>query len=151
MNIYIASSFNLIPKVKSVCFFLEQNLHVITEKWWCRPYQVEGIGEIQTSDLKKVYEDLTPIEFYNKPECKMSFELDFIGVKNADALVFVADDKERKYNGANIELGIAIGDNKPCFSIGTLENSVLYYPVKQCRDIAHLISQIHKLEVRGEY
>ena len=80
--------------------------------------------------------------FYEKPETKLSFECDYKGVKNADIFIFVADDTPRKYNGANVELGIALSDKKPCFSIGVLENSVLYYPIVKCANIQEVISRI---------
>jgi len=146
MNIYLASSFKLIEKVEKAAKALEDNGFKITEKWWKRPYQVEGLGVVQTSELKKMYEDLTTEEFYEKPETKLSYECDYKGVKNADIFVFIADDTPRKYNGANVELGIALSDQKPCFSIGTLENSVLYYPIVKCADIQEVISCIFSLK-----
>lgn len=148
MKIYIASSFKLIDKVKAVCDWLEYEGHEITEKWWSRPYTIKSIGTIHTTDLKKIYDGLESDEFYSKPETKSSFELDFVGVKNADAFVFVADDKPRKFNGANIELGIAIGRGIPCLALGELENSVLYFPVIRCRDIYRLLSVLRGIHFK---
>lgn len=146
MKVYLASSFKLIEKVKKVCTVLEAWNHEITEKWWDRPYQVESLGEIHTSDLKKIYDGLEPDEFYSKPETRMSFDLDYIGVIEADALVLVADSKPRKYNGANIELGIALGAGIPCYYMGVLENSVLYYPVVKCHSYQELLSNLEGLK-----
>jgi hypothetical protein len=142
MKVYLASSFKLIEKVKKVCTVLEAWDHEITEKWWDRPYQVKSLGKIHTSDLKKIYDGLPPHEFYSKPETMMSFDLDYLGVINADAFVFVADSKPRKYNGANVELGIALGVGIPCYYMGVLENSVLYYTTKKCHSYDELLENL---------
>lgn len=150
MKFYIASSFSLIPKVVDVEEALEEAGHSITTKWWKRAYLVPFEGLVQTTELKKRYDSLAPTEFYLKPECEISYDLDFKGVKDAEALVFVADDAPRAYNGANVELGIALGDKKPCLSIGALQNSVLYHPVIKCSNIQELLSQIEHLTNRGK-
>jgi len=151
MKIYIASSFNLIQKVELVCKALEKLGYEITEKWWKRVYQT-GTGDlVETSDLKKKYDSLSMDEFYSRPECRLSYWKDFKGVKKADILVFVADDKPRAYNGANIELGIALGDRKRCFSIGVLDNSVLYYEVVKTKNIMELLSQINFYNIQRRY
>lgn len=135
MKFYLASSFSLIEKVDRISKVIEAKGHTITEKWWKRPYHVEGLGVVETADLKKKYESLTPDEFYAKPETKESFFKDYVGICSADVFVFVADDKPRKYNGASVELGIALTQNIECFVIGVLEKSVLFYPVKRCNTI----------------
>lgn len=147
MKIYIASSFALIDKVKNVSHFLEREGHTITEKWWSRPYQVEGLGKIVTTDLKEIYEKLTPDEFYATPECAASYWKDHAGIMTADAFVFIANETPRKFNGASVELGLAIGNDIPAFSLGNLETSVLFYPVIRCRDLCQLISRIRKMGV----
>ena len=139
MKFYLASSFKLIEKVDAAAQVIEGWGHMITEKWWKRPYQVEGLGVVETADLKEIYEALTDDEFYSKPETKSSFFKDYVGICNADVFVFIADDKPRKYNGANVELGIALTQDIECFSIGVLEKSVLYYPVKQCKTIEEVL------------
>lgn len=138
MKIYIASTFSLINKVKKLAKALEWEGHTITEKWYERPYQVEG-KEIITTDLKKKYDDLLPDVFYSKPEVKLSYEVDFKGIIDADIFVFVADDMPRKYNGASVELGIALANNKLCLSIGRLETSVMFYPIIRLKTIKKLI------------
>lgn len=141
MKVYVASSFKLLDKVKLIANLLERKGFEITVKWWDRIYEIEG-EHIKTSDLKESYKGLTPEEFYNKRETELSYYADFEGVLDAKIFIFVADDKPRKYNGANIELGIALGAYIKCFSIGCLENSVLYYQVEQCRGIYELIKKI---------
>ena len=135
MKFYLASSFSLIDKVDAISKVIEAKGHTITEKWWKRPYQVEGLGVVETADLKKIYEALTPDEFYAKSETKASFFKDYMGICNADVFIFVADDKPKKYNGASVELGIALTQDIECFVIGVLEKSVLFYPVKRYNSI----------------
>ena len=139
MKFYLASSFKLIEKVEAAAQVIEGWGHSITEKWWKRPYQVEGLGVVETADLKEIYEALTPEEFYAKPETKFSFEADYRGIVNADVFLFIADDKPRKYNGANVELGIALAESKYCACIGVLEKSVLYCTVKMFKTVEELL------------
>ena len=146
MKVYIASSFNLISKVIALEEALEKAGHVITTKWWKRAYNIPTEGLVHTTELKKRYDALSSQEFYSRSECKLSFEFDFKGVKDAEALIFVADDNPRAYNGANIELGIALGNNKPCLSIGALNNSVMYYPVLKCNTLQELLDHLSCLQ-----
>ncbi len=140
MKIYVASSFKLVENVKSAVEALEKAGHEITVKWWDRMYDIPGErDQVATMELKARYEGLSPDEFYERRETFVSFASDYWGVKEADVFLFVADSVPRKFNGANVELGIAISDRKPCFSIGELETSVLYYPVIRCSDIGEVI------------
>ena len=138
LKVYIASSFSLKDKVVAVEKALETSGYNVLCKWWT------GLDYIpwERRTLKDYAKDASVEEFYSHPGCANAFKRDFQGVKDADFLVFVADDAIRKYNGANIELGIALGDNKPCFSIGKLENSALYYPVVKCSSIDELLTKI---------
>ena len=146
MNVYLASSFSNIEKVKRVCAVLQMDGHVITEKWWCRPYQVEGLGEIDTQELKKVFEDLDPEDFYNKPETMESFIKDCEGVTKADALIVVASNEPRKYNGATFELGFAVGQGMPVAVIGQLETSVMFSPVERLVSYQQVREWVNNLE-----
>ena len=121
---------------------LEEAGHQITVKWWKRIYQTENLGSIETQELKKIYNDLEPDDFYSRPETRKSFLADLQGIEDADDFVFVADDIPRNYGGANIELGYALGCGKDCFSIGSLQNSALYWAVKRCETITELIKEI---------
>jgi nucleoside 2-deoxyribosyltransferase len=132
MKIYLASSFSLIPKIKRVVELLELFEIGITVRWWER------------LQLKMEFAKLSPEEFYAHPECKFAFERDYLGIQEADAVVLVADDTPRRYNGANIEVGIAYALGKPVFSVGVLENSAMYYKVKRCSDISGLIEELRK-------
>ena len=137
MKIYIASSFSLTPKVEEVCCLLEEAGHEITAKWWTR------------AGLKKKFEILEPDEFYAERECGIAYELDFNGVMDCDVLLFVADDKVRRYTGANVELGIALGTFKRCMSIGRLPNSVLYWKVYPAKDMDDVLETLALVEEFG--
>ena len=134
MKIYLASSFSLIPRIEAVCKELESVGHEITVKWWERLH------------LKMDLAPLSPEVFYNHPETAYAYNRDFKGIVDADILVFVADEKERSFNGANVELGIALALNKPCFCVGVLPNSALYYPVIFTKDIQDLVQSIYHYE-----
>jgi len=103
--------------------------HIISVKWWERQH------------LKNQFAMLNTDIFYARPECEYAFHTDLEGIKNSDILILVADDKPRAYNGANIELGMALALNKPCYSIGSLENSAMYYTVKKCTTVNNLIER----------
>jgi len=134
VKIYIASSFSLIPKIEEVCSLLEGVGHKIMVKWWTR------------YDLKKKFEVLDPDDFYAEPECAYAYERDFNGVMGCDVLLFVADDKVRRYTGANVELGIALGNAKRCMSVGRLPNSALYYNVYRAKDMSDVLETLSLLE-----
>ena len=144
MKIYIASSFKLCERVEAISNILVNEGHEITVKWWNRTYHIEGEGEVNTQILKIRNDLLPPDIFYSLPECKLSYESDFQGVKEAEIFLFVADIEPRNYSGANVELGIALSDHKPCYSLGRLPNSVLYYKIKRCRDIWHFLDLIEE-------
>lgn len=133
MIVYIASSFSLIPRVDLIAKRIENMGHTIAVRWWDRSWEIPGEGQVHTTDLKERYKDLDPDEFYKKPACKFAYESDVRGVKDCDVFLFVADDEPRAYNGANVELGIALGAGKPCYSLGVLATSALYYAVTRLK------------------
>lgn len=133
MIVYIASSFSLIPRVELIAERIENLGHTIAVRWWDMSWDIPGEGEVHTTDLKERYKDLDPDEFYKKPACKRAYESDVQGVKDCDVFLFVAGDTPRAYNGANVELGIALGAGKPCYSLGVMDTSALYWPVTRCR------------------
>src|SRR4030043_1525414 len=132
MKLYIASSFDLIPKVLEVEEAVENDFHTITTKWWAKDkLDMHGEKNLLNSET-----------FYQHPFCSKIFARDYEGIRKCDALILVADDIPKKYNGANIELGIAYGFGKTCLSIGKLENCALYHPVIKCEDIPQLIKRL---------
>ena len=139
MIVYIASSFSLIPRVELIAERLENMGHIIAVRWWDRAWDIPGEGKVHTTDLKERYKDLDPDEFYRKPACKIAYESDVKGVLNCDVFLFMANDTPRAYNGANVELGIALGADKPCYSLGIMATSALYYAVTRCKDEHHFL------------
>jgi hypothetical protein len=134
-KVYLASSFALIPKVIEVAESLESHGHLITVKWW-------GKDNINLHNEKD--DNLHWENFYGHPECKKIFNRDFEGIKQCHLFVLVAGDTPQKFNGANIELGIALALGKTCCSVGKLENCVLYYPLFKfdtIKDLTHWICQ----------
>lgn len=128
MKFYLASSFSLARNLDVLSTALELRGHTVAVKWWERLH------------LKRKFQDLEPDEFYAEPECEYAFMRDMMGIHEADAVILVADDEPRPYCGANVEVGIAIGVGRPVFSIGRLQNSAMYWPVKRCRDLAEVLA-----------
>jgi len=94
-------------------------------------------------DFKKM--DLSDNEWYINPEVIKVKERNFNGIDESDAVVLVCpEDNSKKYNGANIEVGYALGKEKPVYSIGCLERSAMYCDVIKCIGIKHLISELQK-------
>lgn len=143
-KIYIASSFSLVNKVQMLSNLLEIEGHSITVKWWAREYEIEG-EHIHTTDLKVTNDNLDRDIFNNLKETQTSYWDDLNGVLNCDAFIFLADDKQRKYNGASVELGIALGHFKASFLLGELENSVLFSQLIYCEDIPDLLRRLDNL------
>lgn len=137
MKIYLASCFNLVDIVQLVADYLKTVGHTITVEWWAK----DGFD---LRDKKNNMEN--PEGFYEDPICKLIYERDYIGVLHSDALVIVAGSQPKAFNGANVEYGIALAFNKPCFSIGKLDNSAMYYPVHQCKSLFELEEELGKLK-----
>ena len=130
MKIYLASSFGLIEKIEEVCKALEAEGHEILVRWWNRAH------------LKKKFAVLEADVFYQEAECKYAFERDLQGVKDCDALVFVASDVIKPYCGASVEMGMAFALGKPVYSIGVFKNSAMYYGIIRCQDLEEVISRL---------
>jgi len=148
MKIYLASSFKFIPRIERLTNLLEIDGFEITLKWWKRIYQTEELGQVKTSDLKKIYADLDPSEFYSKPETKQSYLSDLKAIEESEALILVAPDKASRndFVGANIELGYALALGIHCLSIGELNKSAMYHGVKKCETYIDLLSELKLLE-----
>ena len=142
MKFYLASSFDLVDKVEKVCKAIEGYGHSITVKWWSREYDIPNEGKVKTTILKSRFNKVESDKFYNRPEVRRSYLDDFSGVTNADVFIFISDEKTKIYNGANVELGIALANNIICFSIGELTNSVLYYDVLKRNNIEEILKEL---------
>ena len=131
----------MIDKVEILSKLLEDKGHTITVKWWDRKYEIDG-EQIHTTELKKTTHELDPITFNHLEETTISFWGDYNGIISADVFIFYAEDKPRKYNGASVELGIALGQMTPCYLLGKLENSVLFSTLNPCESISELLWKI---------
>jgi hypothetical protein len=140
-KVYLASSFALIPRVIEVSNALEEHGHKITVKWW----SYDNINIHGEKD-----DNLHPENFYQHPACPNIFNRDFDGIKKCDLFILIAGNTPQKFNGANIELGIALAMDKTCMSIGMLENCALYYPVRKYKDIRELLHGICQLTFPDE-
>lgn len=136
MKLYLASTFDLVETrlVQCVAEVLEEEGHTITVKWWA----ADGFN---MWDKKK---DHASDAFYKDPTCRRIYEKDLNGVREAQALVLVANSMggPTQFTGANVELGIALASNIPCFSYGVLKNSAMYWPVKKCKNLIELLEAL---------
>ena len=134
MLLYVASSFTMVKEVDWIATLLELHGHHVVVRWWERLH------------LKKKFGSLDPRIFYAHTECEFAFTRDLEGIRESEALIFVAENKVRAYSGANIELGIAIERGIPCLSVGNLKNSALYFPVMRCSSIHELVELLALME-----
>jgi len=128
MNIYIASSFDLLDRIKVVEKAIEEKGISIPIKWWEHDYKM-----INCPDS----------EWYHLPQVKMVCERNFNGIDNSEVVVIVAPEKNpKKFNGANIELGYAIAKGKTVLCYGVLERSAMYYPISRFSTIEGLLNRL---------
>jgi len=141
IHVYIASSFKLKERVVTIEKALEQAGYVVHCKWW------NNLDYIPTEHrtLNEKSDVVSNDEFYNSPGCETAYRRDVKAIYESQAFVLVCGETPRSFNGANIELGIAISRGKRMcglFSIGALDNSALYWPVKRCLGIEDLLWQL---------
>ena len=127
MKVYLASSFDLIRKVRAIAETLKKRGHSVTVEWWHRDY-------------KKL--PLDDVDWYEDDRVNAISKRNFQGIREADIFVLVAPTAtSKKFNGANIELGYALALEKPCFSVGHLQRSAMYVPVTKCDSIEEVLER----------
>lgn len=131
IKVYIASSFKLIPQVKYVAKLLNDYGCLITKLWW-------------NFDYKTI--DLPNSLWYKEEDVINISQENFNAIDECDILLFVANHKPQKYNGANVEVGYAIGKNKIVCSIGELERSAMYVPIKQFVDVIGFLDWLQEYQ-----
>jgi len=131
-EIYLASSFKLADRVAGLASDLKEHGFNIPVDWW-------------NHDFKQGCEDWSDRKWYNSFPVKGVYARNRNGVYFiCDALILVAPETgTTRYNGANIELGMALAKNKPCFSYGKLERSAMYLEVKQCLTFQELLDSLN--------
>ena len=124
MKFYLASSFDYKDHVKELASWLEERGHTITCRWWLIDYK-EALGEIPDA------------EWYGRPIVRTIYQRSFKAIEDADALILVAP-RPKSFNGANIEVGIALGLRKHTICFGESERSGMYEPLIRCKDYGEL-------------
>ncbi len=126
MKIYLASSFSLKDRVERIANRLKDEGHEITREWW--------------HDNFKQKIDLDDEQWYSHDKIQWVCQKNFHAIEKADAYVLIAPKyKSKKFNGANIEFGYALAKGKECYSIGQIERSGMYQPLKKCFSIDALV------------
>ena len=83
--------------------------------------------------------------WYNHPDVVAISKKNFDAIDEADAVLLVCpDDLPIRFNGANIEVGYAIAKGKPVYSIGKLQRSAMYVPVKRLNTIDDFLKEVKK-------
>lgn len=131
MKVYIASSFSLLDRIERMLSQLRIMDIQYTVDWWNR------------KTLKRIFMGLSKEDFYMREECIYAFKTDLQGIKDCDALIFIADEIPRKYNGGAVEIGIAIALNKPIVCWGRLENSAMFYPIQQFDSLKDVVNWLY--------
>ena len=127
MKFYLASSFDLVKYVKKLAEILKEARQEITVEWWRKDYKT-----ISVPDDK----------WYENTEVQNISSRNFQGVRDADIFVLVAHpEAPKKFNRANIELRYALELGKECFSIGKLQRSAMYVPVKKCENVSDFLTE----------
>jgi hypothetical protein len=132
MRIYIASAFRFSESVKALAKELERRGHIITCRWWLKDYK-EALG-IDDDE-----------EWFGQPIIRTIYLRSFKAIETANMLILVADEKT-KFNGANIEVGIALGQHKPVIVLGELERSAMYEPLIRCPTMKELDESLQEFE-----
>ena len=127
MKFYLASSFDLVKYVKKLAETLKDTGQEITVEWWRKDYKTLPVPDD---------------DWYENTEVRNISSRNFKGIRDADIFVLVAHpETPKKFNGANIELGYALALGKECFSIGKLQRSAMYVPVKKCKNVKDFLTK----------
>lgn len=125
LRVYLASSFDLVPRVQRLSEKLEERGFEITHKWW------------ELGDHKD--QKMNDKEWYKQPIIKELKQKALIGISKADIFILVCPKTYSKcFNGANVELGYAIAKGKRCWYYGEIERSAMYEGLELLVDINQL-------------
>jgi Nucleoside 2-deoxyribosyltransferase len=119
---YIGSSFRFKKEVMDVTSILNMSGWRVNCRWWQK-------------DFKLI--ELDGAEWYAMPEIKAIFHRTFMAIREADIMILVTPE-ETKFNGANVEVGIALALGKPVIAYGKLEKSGMYEPLVKCETLVDL-------------
>ena len=134
MKFYLASSFRNVESVKGLASQLEARGHIITCRWWLCDYKVAlGITDDEA--------------WFSQPIIRTIYRRSHKAIEDADMLILVAPEA-CKFNGANIEVGIALALHKPVICLGKLERSAMYEPLIRCPTMEELDKTLQEFEHR---
>jgi nucleoside 2-deoxyribosyltransferase len=134
LKFYLASGFEFKAAVQSLAEALESRGHKITCRWWLCDFKV-SLGVVDDDD------------WYAKPIIRTIYRRSHKAIEDADILIIVAPEV-KKFNGANVEVGIALGLHKPVICLGELERSAMYEPLIRCKTFDDLKEVLREFEER---
>jgi nucleoside 2-deoxyribosyltransferase len=134
MKVYIASDFGHRNDVLVLEAELERRGHEITCKWWMIDYK---------TSLKIESDD----RWFSQPIIRTIYRRSLKAIEDADMLILVSPE-QIKFNGANVEIGMALGLNKTVVCLGKLCRSAMYEPVIRCPTMDDLKNVLREFEER---
>jgi len=133
MKVYLASSFRYINEVKELQSYLYSKGHIVSCEWWKTDYKLE----LKTQTIA---------EWFASPIIKVIYRRSLDAIRESRLLIFVTPEAT-KFNGANVEVGIALALDKPVIAFGQLEKSGMYEPVIRCATILDLELALKEFEI----
>jgi len=138
MKIYLASSFRYIPQVKDLQEYLiteasDRSQHEIVCEWWHTDYKLE----LKAQSVN---------EWFANPVIKVIYQRSLQAIRECDLLILVTPEVT-KFNGANVEVGIALALGKPVIAFGKLEKSGMYEPLVRCSTLDELKLALREFEI----
>ncbi len=132
MKIYLASSFRFVKDVLALQDWL-QSKHEIVCEWWHTDYKLE----LKAENVN---------EWFANPIIKVIYQRSLQAIRECDLLIFVTPEAT-KFNGANVEVGMALALGKPVIAYGHLEKSGMYEPLIRCSTFDELTLALREFEI----
>lgn len=138
MKIYLASSFRFVEDVKKLQEWLitegsQKDQHEITCEWW-------------HTDYKQHLKTKTINEWFSEPVIKVIYQRSLQAIRECDLLILVSPEPT-KFNGANVEVGMALALGKPVIAYGQVEKSGMYEPLVRCSNLEQLALAMKEFEI----
>lgn len=132
MKFYLASSFKRKQQLETIKNELESLGHVIPDVWW----------NIDSKD-----DEMTNRDWHSLPTIKAIAIRHWKSIAECDALILISSEFEyTPFNGANIEVGYAIGKGLPVFTYRLIAKSAMYAPTIECLNLDELLDAINIFE-----
>lgn len=131
-TVYLASSFSLLDRVHMVEKALTDRGYEIARRWWEDP--------LHEGDDREA-----PEGFYERDDVQNMAHNNYAAAERADVLVLVAPAPEagpRKFNGANLEAGVAHALGIPVVLFGAVEETCMYAPFDHVDDLPELLDHL---------